>query len=181
MSLKALITTTYGSSVYKKTSKLQDLHCKAATAKNQMTFLNRCLHHKIIPKFLQIKSPFPSPRVKNIMEQHRRKLLVATRNDTKSRYYKYAGASTALAEEIKGILSAEHFEIIVRVTESSREKKFVEVRTKLKNKFELQFSAKYKRPFRTLKETPTAVKDCVLDLAGNIIDEQLAILNQSFP
>ena len=51
MSLKTLITTTYGSGTYRRTTTLQDVHCKAATAKKQLTFLNRCVHHKIISRF----------------------------------------------------------------------------------------------------------------------------------
>ena len=178
MSLNSLITTTYGSGTYKRTAKLQDVHCKAATAKNQLTFLNRCIHHKIIPRFLQMKTPFPSQRVKNIMEEHRKKLLIATRNDTKTRYLKRVNECKELIQKLKEELSEEHFDMILRVTLSSREKKFNEVKTKLKNKFEMLYATKYKRPFTTtIQENPTPVKDCVLDLAGDIPEKQLAILN----
>ena len=85
------------------------------------------------------------------MEEHRRKLLLATRNDTKSRYYKYVKELKTLTEEIRSLLSEEHFETISRITESSREKKFVEVRKKLKNKFELQYAATYKKKFSNIK------------------------------
>ena len=60
---------------------------------------------------------------------------------------------------------------------SSKEKKFIEVRTKLKNKFELLYEAKYKRPFKKTNENQTAVKSCVLDLASDIPDNQRTILN----
>ena len=49
---------------------------------------------------------------------------------------------------MKKELSEEHFEMIQRFATSSREKKFIEVKTKLKNKFVLLYRTKYKRPFR---------------------------------
>ena len=176
MSLKSFITATYGSSIYKTTAKLQDIQCKVATAKNQMTFLNRCIHHKIIPKSLQIKSPSPSKRVENLMIEHRRKLLVATRNDTKSRYFKNIASSKTLTDIIKEKLSTVDFNTVIRVTESSREKKFLETREKLKNKFELLYFAKYKSNF-SKENDQSVLKNCVLDLAGDVTEEQLQILN----
>ena len=86
MSLKALITATYRSGIYTNTAKLQKVYCKAATEKNQLTFLNRCIYHKILPRFLQIKCPYPSQRIRNLTEDHKKKLLIATRNDTKARF-----------------------------------------------------------------------------------------------
>ena len=177
MSLKTIITATYGSSTYASTAKLQEVSCKAATAKNQVTFLNRCIRHQIIPRFLQIKSPFPSKRIKNITEEHKKKLLIATRNDAKTRYFKRSEESKQLTQILREQLSDEHFSTITRVTASSKEKKFLEVRTKLKNKFELLYEAKYKRPFTKTNENQTAVKNCVLDLAGDIPDDQRTILN----
>ena len=178
MSLNSLITTTYGSGTYKRTTKLQEVQCKAAAAKNQLTFLNRCIHHNIIPRFLQLRSPLPSKRVKNIMEEHKRKLLVAIRNDTKTRYFKRIKECNQLIQLLKEELSEEHFHLILRITLSCREKKFIEIKTKLKNKFELLYNKKYKKPFsKTFQENPTMMKDCVLDLAGNIPEKQLAILN----
>ena len=127
MSLNSLITTTYGSGTYKRTKELQEVHCKAATVKNQLTFLNRCIHHKIIPRFLQLKSPLPSRRVENIMKEHKRKLLIATRNDTKTRYFKRVKECKELIRKLKEELSEEHFDLIIRITLSCREKKFIEV------------------------------------------------------
>ena len=111
------------------------------------------------------------------MEEHKKKLLVAVRNDTKSRYFKRIKESDQLCQNLKEELSEEHFEMIQRFATSSREKKFIEVKTKLRNKFELLYGAKYKRQFRKKEVNQTAVKDCVLDLAGNVPDDQLAILN----
>ena len=141
-----------------------------------MTFLNRCIHHKIIPKSLQIKPPSSSQRVENLMVEHRRKLLVATKNDTKCRYFSNLALSKTITDSIKEVLSTEDFNTIIRVTESSREKKFLETREKLKKKFELLYSAKFKRNF-SKESDQKAVKSCVLNLAGDVTEEQLQILN----
>ena len=148
MSLKTLITATYGSSIYADTAKLQQVKCKAATAKNQITFLNRCIYHKLIPRFLQIKIPYESRRIRNLTEQHKKKLLIATRNDAKSRYFRRTEESKSITDCLKEQLSEEHFEIIIRITASSKEKKFIETRNKLKKKFELLYTSKYKRPYK---------------------------------
>ena len=51
---------------------------------------------------------------------------------------------------LKEQLSEEHFAMIIRITASSKEKKFVETKAKLKNKFELLYESKYKRPYGTM-------------------------------
>ena len=177
MSLQNIITATYGSSTYKQTAMLQEMNCKAAASKNQVTFLNRCIYHKLIPRFLQMKGPNSSARIKNIMEEHRKKLLVATRNDAKARFFKSSKKCKEIIQTLEEVLSDDHFRTVMRVTKSSKEKKFIEVQTKLKKKFELLYAAKYKRPFQKNEETQQAVKSCVLDLAGNISDKQKSVLN----
>ena len=165
MSLKSIIVATYGSSIYKKTTQLQEIQCKTATAKNQLIFLNRCIHHNIIPKFLKIKSPVATKRVKNITITHRKKLLVATKNDTKERYFKHLKSASKLHETLRNDLSEEHFEVVKRITESSREKKFEQMKTKLKTKFELLYENKYGN-FHDNVKTLKLVKNCVLNLAN---------------
>ena len=159
MSLKTFITASYGTSIYADTAKLQQVNCKAATAKNQTTFLNRCIYHKLIPRFLQIKSPYESRRVRNLTEEHKKKLLIATRNDAKTRYFRRTEESKRITDSLKEQLSGEHFEMIIRITTSSKEKKFIETRTKLKKKFELMYASKYKRPYNTVLLEPTVLMD----------------------
>lgn len=144
MSLKSFISATYGSSIYLKTTRLQATLCKAATAKNQLIFLNRCIHHKVIPKFLQLKCPLNTRRTKIVNDKYKRELLISTKNDTKERYFGYYNHAKQLEESLREELSIEHYEIISNVTESSREKTFVATRSKLKHKFELLYSSKYK-------------------------------------
>ena len=178
MSLQSIIIATYGSSIYKKTKQLQEIQCKMATTKNQMTFLNRCIHHKIIPKFLQVKSPLPSKRINNITMNHRRQLLIATKNDTKERYFRHVKTVKTIKQILKNGLSEEHYNTVLRVTESSREKKFVKTKNKLKNKFELLYTTKYKTTFKDNNNAQKLVKNCVLNLVNNEIPKnQLDLLN----
>ena len=178
MSFKSIIVATYGSSIFKETTKLQEIQCKTVTAKNQLTFLKRCIHHKIIPKFLQIKSPLLSRRATNITKEHRRNLLIATKNDTKERYFKHVENVHKLKQKLKDKLSEEHYDVLIRITDSSKEKKFILTKEKLKTKFELLYVSIYKRPFKKDTIVPQLVKNCVLNLDGSEIPKnQLEVLN----
>ena len=72
MSFKQLIQATYGSGVHKQTSLYMKKITKMAKAKNQMTFLNRCIHHKLMPQFLRVHCPISSSRANNITENYRK-------------------------------------------------------------------------------------------------------------
>ena len=50
MSLKQLITTSYGKEIYLETKKLQQEKIRNARAKNQMVFLYKCLSNNVTPK-----------------------------------------------------------------------------------------------------------------------------------
>ena len=132
----SIIVATYGSGIHKMTTKLQDAQCKLSRAKNQVTFLKRCIHHNIIPKFLNIRSPVQSKRGENITKLYRKKLLVATKNDTTERYFRQVKLVKQLTSTLKEKLSEEHFSLLIKITDSGREKIFIETRTKLKDKFQ---------------------------------------------
>ena len=145
MSLKSLLVTAYGSSLYKETCQLQDALYKVASSKNQMIFIARCKHHGIIPRFLRTLCPIKSRYAKRIVTDYRIKLLICTKKEASWRFHKYRKLSTQLKSSISNQVSTEHFEIISRVTETCREKKFQEVKSKLKRKFELLYEEKNKR------------------------------------
>ena len=80
--------------------------------------------------------------------------------------------------KLKEELSIEHFDLIQRITFSSKVKKFQQIKAKLKNKFELLYINKYNKSFSTFKrQNSNLIKNCVLDLAGDIPDNHQAILN----
>ena len=77
MSLKENITTSYGASIYKKTTELKKAKMKMAKAKNQFIFLQRCLAHQLIPKSFWSRSEFDGLSLKLTTEPTIIKLTVA--------------------------------------------------------------------------------------------------------
>ena len=120
MSFKQIIETTYGSGTHQKTSLYTKKLMKMTRAKNQLVFLNRCIHHQLIPRFLRVHCPITSVRGTNIANQFRRDLLIATRNDTRGRFFRSHQDINTLKVEIQTILSEEHFNILQRITETKR-------------------------------------------------------------
>ena len=55
MSFKQLLVSSYGKELYKETLSLQQQKIKKVTAKNQLIFLQRWIHHNIAPKSFQMK------------------------------------------------------------------------------------------------------------------------------
>ena len=175
MSLKSLLVTAYGSSLYKETCQLQDALCKVASSKNQMLFIARCSHHGIIPRFLRTRCPVKSRYASRIVADYHKRLLTCTKKEASARFHKYSRFSRQLKSSISNQTSTEHFEIISRVTETSRENKFLEVRNKLKRKFELLYEEKNKST-RTTEQK--CVKNCVLNLVNdNLPEDESEVLN----
>ncbi len=150
-----------------------------AKAKNQMIFLNRCIHHKLLPRFLRVHCPINSSRGNNITERYRNDLLVATRNDARSRLFTNSHEKNRILEALLVILSQENADTLKRITDSTYNTIFTTCRDKLKNKFELLFLEKYRIQF-TKNPTSTAnvVKDCVLNIHdAEIPANQAELLN----
>ena len=76
MSLKQLLVSSYGKELYKETLSLQQQKIKKTIAKNQLIFLQRCIHHNITPKSFQIKIPIKSKKTFNISKEYSWKLIV---------------------------------------------------------------------------------------------------------
>jgi len=178
MSLKDFLTTNYGISLYKQTSKLQDNLCKQASAKNQVIFLTRCIHHGITPRFLQIHSPIKSRYGMNVTMRYIWKLLKCAVKEAKVRFYKSGKKITQLKELIRSTVSPEHYIIIKDVSESCREKKFAEIKTKLKRKFELLILQQKEQNSSIGQPTSNNVKNCVLNLVDGEMDDNVkSVLN----
>ena len=163
MSFKQIIETTYGSGTHQKTSLYTKKLMKMTRAKNQLVFLNRCLHHHLIPRFLRVYCPITSVRGTNIATQFRRDLLIATRNNTRGRFFQSHQEINTLKVEIQTILSKEHFDILQRITETMRENLFTTTKVELKQKSELLYQERFRRPFSKDPPVTSRVKDCVLN------------------
>ena len=105
MSLKENITTSYGASIYKKTTELKKAKMKMAKAKNQFIFLQRCLAHQLIPKSFCVQSPLKSRRTQNIVKEFRIGLLRCAKNEAKERYFSQVEVVKKTNEELQSIIS----------------------------------------------------------------------------
>ena len=83
MSLKNLLTTSYGEKIYKHTVDLQKMKVKASIAKTQLIFLKRCIKNIILPKSFRLKPPIKSIKGYNFMKDCNKKLVVLTKNNAK--------------------------------------------------------------------------------------------------
>ena len=82
-SLKQLLVSSYGKELYKETLSLQQQKIKKTIAKNQLIFLQRCIHHNITPKSFQIKIPIKSKKTFNISKEYSWKLIVIAKTGAK--------------------------------------------------------------------------------------------------
>ncbi len=169
MSFKNLIINAYGSEIHSKTSRYTRQIIKKTMAKCQLTFLNRCIHHKITPRFLRVKCPLKTSRGTNVTEKFRRDLLIAARNDAKVRQEKQSRNASTSLRELTACMSEEHLSTLKRITEEKRERIYTDRKQKLKDKFELLYKEKFRRPWQRETTLPEVVKNCVL----NLVDEEI--------
>ena len=136
MSLKELLTNSYGADTYKRTNQLKLEKNKKAKLKNQIIFLQRCITHKIIPKSMRVRYPVTSRRGKNVTDKYRFNILLCAKNDTKSRFFQTLKRINNLKESLSNELSPEHIRIVKSVKEKSDSKTFLHWKEHLKKKFE---------------------------------------------
>ena len=108
---------------------------KNAVAKNQMIFLQRCIYHNITPKSFRLKTPTKSKKAFNIMNVHKKKLIVIAKNNAKGRMHNAALKVNELCQALKAKLSEEHYLLIQSLTEKLRENDFVKKKKYLICKF----------------------------------------------
>ena len=175
MSLKQLLVSSYGKELYKETLSLQQQKIKKAIAKNQIIFLQRCIHHNITPKSFQIKSPIKSKKTFNIMKKYSRKLMVIARNGVKQRIHEATVKVKQICENLKRRINDERFALIDRTTEKSKEKKFTKKKNHLINKFEKLKNSIEKKG----KQKATSyIKQAGINLTDvELTEEQMSLLN----
>ena len=136
MSYKSFIQNSYGDEIYKITKNLQELKKKAAVTKNQVTFLDRCLFHNIIPKSFKTRPSLNTRKGWNITKEYNLKMLKTTRNSVKEKYTKILHNTTIIVEKLRDIMTITDLDNLMKVTETGREKIFIKERARLKEKFE---------------------------------------------
>ena len=119
-------------------------------------------NHEKFPHTSSIKKR----KVKNITTQYDLKMLRATCDDAKNRYHGLRRTIKQLSDSIRAKLSEVDFSTVERVTESSRETRFVRERDRLKRKFERLSESR-----STTTATKRHVKSAVLNLTEREIPD----------
>ena len=122
MSLTQLLVSFDGKELHKETLSLQQQKIKKAIAKNQLIFLQRCIHHNIQPKSFRIKSPIKSKKAFNMMKEYSRKFIVIAKNGAKQRMHKATVTVKQICENFRRRISDEHFALVDRTTEKCKQK-----------------------------------------------------------
>ena len=161
MSYKSNISAKYDAATYKITTELQQNKQNEAKLKNQLVFLERCIHHKIIPKSLRIRSPLNTKGTQGIIDSYRFKLLICLKNDVKRRYFSIRKKITVVTNTLVEKLSPEDMNNVKYITDKSRETAFQKSRLRLMNKF-TNLQSPQKRTGQ--KSNTNHVKNTVLNL-----------------
>ena len=133
-----VLIASYGNELYKQTTLLQQMKIKKiknAVAKNQLTFLQRCIYHNITPISFRLKTPIKSKKAFNIINVYKKKLVIIVKNNAKERMYKAELKVNKLCQTLKAKVSEEHYLLIQSVTEKSREYVLVKKKEHLICKF----------------------------------------------
>ncbi|XP_065645630.1 uncharacterized protein LOC136076094 [Hydra vulgaris] len=183
LTFKNYIVANYSIGLYHNINALKNAKKNAAKSKNQWIFLQRCVKHCIIPRFLRIKNPLNSKFSKCLMIKVKKDLLLHTQKLAKKRYFNNIISIKKLEEFIKSCVNNEDFQKITNITDKSYEYMFLQSRNKLKNKFDLLIKeSRYKdndnqRKYKFIKEVtfnlcadniPTHHKK-LLDLGPNFV------------
>ena len=164
MTIKTLINNSYGADIFKHTNELKMEKMKKAKLKNQITFLKKCITHRIIPKSMRIKSPLHTRRATNITSRYRQELLICAKNDAKSKFFQTLKTIDMLTAKLNNTLSREHMNIIKSVTNKAETKSFFQWKNHLKSKFD-----KLKTTRRDSSNVRTTIKTTTLNLCDDVI------------
>ena len=167
--LKTYITAKYGAETYKTTLALKEAKKKQARSKNQLIFLERCVSHHIIPKFLGIKDPIRNRRSKGMFTRFRYEMLVCLKNETKHRHFNVVKKVKDLQLELSTKLSNEDTDIINDITEKAREAMFFKSKERIKKKFDILQTCT--TPGKDICRNQKHVKEAVLNLCDNEMKE----------
>ena len=132
---KLHITNSYGKEAYKLTTKLQELKKRSAVSKNQWIFLEKCIHHNVIPRSFRTRPVIDSSKGRGITNAYNKHMVLIAKNEVKTKYHRLLSSISSTSTTIKNIVSDEDHQRIVEMTEKSREHHFCKQRDKLRDKF----------------------------------------------
>lgn len=165
---KLHITNSYGELIYKKTTKLQRLNQQAASAKNRWIFLTRCVVHHVIPKSFRTRPVLRTTKARNVTNSYDLHILKIARDEAKLRYHVLLHNIQQLTDVLRNDLAVADFEVVQRITETSRERRFVSENERLKLKFE-NLSGSIDRKSRSANDK--VVKTAILNLTNRQLPE----------
>ena len=141
-----------------------------------MIFLQRYIYCNITAKSFRLKTPIKSRKAFNIINVHKKKLIIIAKNNTKERMHKAVLKVNELCQTLKAKVSEEHFHLIQSVTEKSREYEFVKKKECLICKFNELQATPSKRNYQEI--TTTYVKPSIINLTDiALTDHQTSLLN----
>ena len=175
MTFKQYLTTRYGSRLHQFSNRLKRLSNQIASAKNRTLFLERCRHHKITPRFLNIKCPISSPHARKLTKQYQHDILRETLKQTRAQLHQKTKQLNRLNEKIREIVSPEDFEKIQTIVNKSRDRTFNKLKEKLRKKFDFLLKKHQPLPSTT---RPSSIKNTVLQLQNETLTaDEIALLS----
>jgi hypothetical protein len=132
-----------------------------SSAKNCSIFLERCLHHKIVPTFLRNSCPIKSKRAQRLTFRYQLSVLKETLYLARGQRHQISLKAKTLFETLKSTLLTEYMELITKISSASYYKDYEKRKTKLKKKFEKLLNEI--KPLLHITQ-PSTIKNSVLQL-----------------
>ena len=177
-SLKLYLSTTYGAKTQLQVAKLEYRVKQVARFKNHLTFNLRCLHKKVLPLGLNIKSPVNTTRAKSLMWRVGFRLLrerIAIITHTVDRI---VSDSERIEVNLSNILSNVDFQRTMELCNKSYMNEFRRVRSRQLRKFDCLMK-KHQKSSGTSTGPPGLNKDkWVINLSGQELSESEVSLLQ---
>ena len=150
------LDSRYGPEVNSIFRRLEAHHHKLAREENHLTFLYKCKNHEIVPKGLQIKAPFPTPRARRICERASRSLLQERINNHRYQRFKVRNEVEQLERQLKQKVEAENYNRIVKSSKKSYERTHSKTKEVQKNKLAALLGKKSISPLKP-RSNPTVI------------------------
>ena len=175
MTFTQYLTTRYGSSLHQSSNRFKRLSNQIASAKNRILFLERCRHHGITPRFLNVKCPISTPHARRLTKKYQLDILRETLKQTRAQLHQKNKLLERIKNKIKDTVSPNDFEKILTVVGKSQQTTFKKKSEKLRKKFELLLK-KQKPP--QIPSRPSSIKNTVLQLQQEpLTPEEISLLS----
>ena len=124
MTIRSLISTSYGAGYFRRFSSFSDAKKKVAKTKNHVLFLERCAFYGVTPTFLQNRCPIKTKRARIITQRYQRSLVKECLHKEQRTLHSLQRKIKKDDNIFKEKFTTEHYELISRITESTYEKLF---------------------------------------------------------